>query len=254
VLAERRWYTPPSLMIQNVPGVASAALGRILSETRVARGLTLDEVERDTRIAKRYLEALEREEFGSLPAPVYCRAFLRTYAQYLGLDGNEILRLCPEKGREPDMAPLPQVSRAAPPALSLNWIVAGGVVLVLLLAGVLLYRSGSGGGGGVPAKEAASPVTAAQGAGAEVPNPGAVNLTPSESEATPMEPVDMPDLRGSTLSEALVRIKDAGLNCVIMQVYSKNVPADIVINQSPSPGSTAGADDVITLTVSRGES
>jgi cytoskeletal protein RodZ len=154
-------------MMQKVPGAASAALGRILSETRIARGLTLDEVERDTRIAKRYLEALEREEFDALPAPVYCRAFLRTYAQYLGLDGNEILRLYPEKGREPDMAPLPQVSRPAPPALSLNWIVAGGVVLVLLLAGILIYRSGSGENRGVPAKEAAaSPAATMQGAGA----------------------------------------------------------------------------------------
>jgi transcriptional regulator with XRE-family HTH domain len=245
-------------MMQKVPGAASAALGRILSETRIARGLTLDEVERDTRIAKRYLEALEREEFDALPAPVYCRAFLRTYAQYLGLDGNEILRLYPEKGREPDMAPLPQVSRPAPPALSLNWIVAGGVVLVLLFAGILLYRSGSGENGGVPAKEAATSPAAMQGAGAEVPEQGVAGAvstpTPSENQAVQAPPVKMPDLRGSTLADALRRINEEGLDCVIMQVYSRSVPVDVVINQSPSPGSEASADAVVTLTVSRGSS
>ena len=246
-------------MMQKVPGAASAALGRILSETRIARGLTLVEVERDTRIAKRYLEALEREEFDALPAPVYCRAFLRTYAQYLGLDGNEILRLYPEKGREPDMAPLPQVSRPAPPALSLNWIVAGGVVLVLLLAGILIYRSGSGENGGVPAKEAAaSPAATMQGAGAEAPSQGVLGAvstpTSSEGEATQAPTVKMPDLRGSTLVDALRRINEEGLDCVIMQVYSKSVPVDVVINQSPSPGSEASADAVVTLTVSRGNS
>ena len=246
-------------MMQNVPGAASAALGRILSETRIARGLTLDEVERDTRISKRYLEALEREEFDALPAPVYCRAFLRTYAQYLGLDGNEILRLHPEKGREPDMTPLPQVSRPAPPALSLNWIVAGGVVLVLLFVGVLLYRSGPGENGGVPAQEAAvSPAAAMEGAGAEVPSQGVAGIastpTAAEDEAVAAEPVKMPDVRGSTLPDALRTINEQGLECVIMQVYSKDVPADVVINQSPSPGSEASADAVVTLTVSRGNS
>ena len=190
-------------MMQKVPGAASAALGRILSETRIARGLTLDEVERDTRIAKRYLEALEREEFDALPAPVYCRAFLRTYGQYLGLDGNEILRLYPEKGREPDMAPLPQVSRPAPPALSLNWIVAGGVVLVLLLAGILIYRSGSGENRGVPADGAAASPAAMQGAGAEAPSNGVAGAvstpTSSESEAT-IGKVMLPAMRSETPS------------------------------------------------------
>ena len=129
-----------------------AVLGRILSEARISRGLTLDDVERDTRIARRYLEALEHDEFDTLPAPVYCRAFLRTYAQYLGIDPKEVLRFYPEKGRQTaELAPLPQVTKPAPPALSLNWIVAGGVILVFLLAGALLYRMGSGGEKQVPA-------------------------------------------------------------------------------------------------------
>jgi cytoskeletal protein RodZ len=249
-------------MMQEVSEAGMAALGKILSETRISRGLTLDEVERDTRIARRYLEALERDAFDSLPAPVYCRAFLRTYAQYLGLDANEVLRLYPEKGQEPDMAPLPQVTRPAPPTFSLNWIVAGGTILILLLAGILLYRSGSGGEEGVPAEEAVStPAAEIEGAGAEVTNPEAATLManptaePSPKEEEPLakaEPVKVPDLRGSELPEALVAIGQAGLDYVIMQVYDEDVPEGTVINQSPSPGSKADAGTAVTVTVSRG--
>ena len=56
-------------------------LGKTLSQSRVARGLTLEDCERDTRISKRYLDALEREEWKIFPAPVYSRAFLRTLGQ-----------------------------------------------------------------------------------------------------------------------------------------------------------------------------
>ena len=68
-------------------------LGKTLSEARVARGLTLEDCERDTRISKRYLDALEREDWKVFPAPVYSRAFLRTYSQYLNLNPNDLMRL-----------------------------------------------------------------------------------------------------------------------------------------------------------------
>ncbi|MGD9892212.1 MAG: helix-turn-helix domain-containing protein, partial [Dehalococcoidia bacterium] len=70
-------------------------LGRILAETREARGVALEDVERETRIARRYLLALEEEDFGAFPAQVQARGFLRVYAQYLGLDSAEMLALFP---------------------------------------------------------------------------------------------------------------------------------------------------------------
>lgn len=74
-------------------------LGEILIRAREERGLTLDDAERDTRIARRYLEALEAEAFDVIPAPVFARGFLRSYAQYLGLDPQAIMTLYP---RDPD--------------------------------------------------------------------------------------------------------------------------------------------------------
>lgn len=81
-------------------------LGSLLSRAREARGLTLEDAERDTRISRRYLQALETEQFEVIPAPVYARGFLRSYSQYLGLDPAEALDMFP---REDD----PQYQRAA---------------------------------------------------------------------------------------------------------------------------------------------
>jgi hypothetical protein len=69
-----------------------AKIGQTLEKARNERGLTLDEVEHATKIRKRYLAGLEREDFGALPDAVYARGFLKTYANYLGLDGEELSR------------------------------------------------------------------------------------------------------------------------------------------------------------------
>src|SRR3989304_2180233 len=81
-------------------------LGSWLIRAREARGLTLEDAERDTRISRRYLQALESEQFEVIPAPVYARGFLRSYSQYLGLDPQETLAMFP---REDD----PEYQRAA---------------------------------------------------------------------------------------------------------------------------------------------
>ena len=52
-------------------------LGTLLVRAREARGLTIEDAERDTRISRRYLQALESEQFDVIPAPVYARGFLR---------------------------------------------------------------------------------------------------------------------------------------------------------------------------------
>lgn len=79
-------------------------IGSRLVRAREARGLTLEDAERDTRISRRYLEALESEQFEVIPAPVYARGFLRSYSQYLGMDPQELLTLFP-RGDEPPGQP-----------------------------------------------------------------------------------------------------------------------------------------------------
>lgn len=74
-----------------------SGIGRRLIEAREARGLTLEDAERDTRISRRYLQALEQEQFDVIPAPVYARGFLRSYSQYVGLDPQEMLAMFPRE-------------------------------------------------------------------------------------------------------------------------------------------------------------
>src|SRR5215210_7922807 len=66
-------------------------IGRILEQARDRRGLSLEQVEQATKIRARYLEELERGNFGVLPA-VYAKGSLRTYADYLGLDAEALIR------------------------------------------------------------------------------------------------------------------------------------------------------------------
>jgi hypothetical protein len=63
-------------------------IGNSLREARVRQQLELGEVELATKIRSRYLRALEEETFEALPAQTYVKGFLRTYADYLGLDGQ----------------------------------------------------------------------------------------------------------------------------------------------------------------------
>jgi Helix-turn-helix domain len=63
-------------------------IGNSLREARERQGLGYPEIELATKIRGRYIRALEEEDFTSIPGDAYIRGFLRTYADYLGLDGD----------------------------------------------------------------------------------------------------------------------------------------------------------------------
>jgi cytoskeletal protein RodZ len=63
-------------------------IGNSLREARVRRGVEFAQAELGTKIRGKYLRALEDEQFDVLPAQTYVKGFLRTYAEFLGLDGQ----------------------------------------------------------------------------------------------------------------------------------------------------------------------
>jgi cytoskeleton protein RodZ len=63
-------------------------IGNSLREARLRQALDFPEVEQATKIRGKYLRALEDEQFDTLPAQTYVKGFLRTYSEYLGLDGQ----------------------------------------------------------------------------------------------------------------------------------------------------------------------
>src|SRR3954471_1103934 len=63
-------------------------IGNSLREARTRRQLEIAQAEQSTKIRGKYLRALEEEQFDLLPSQTYVKGFLRTYADYLGLDGQ----------------------------------------------------------------------------------------------------------------------------------------------------------------------
>jgi cytoskeleton protein RodZ len=63
-------------------------IGNSLREARLRQQLDFPEIEQATKIRGKYLRALEDEQFDVLPAQTYVKGFLRSYAEYLGLDGQ----------------------------------------------------------------------------------------------------------------------------------------------------------------------
>lgn len=67
-------------------------VGAILSQTRQSLGQSITDVARDLRIRRAFLEAIEGARYADLPGPAYTLGFIRTYAEHLGLEGDEIVR------------------------------------------------------------------------------------------------------------------------------------------------------------------
>jgi Helix-turn-helix domain len=129
-------------------------VGPSLREARSRRRLSLQEVEAATKIRMRYLKALESEDWDELPGDVYARAFVRTYAAYLGLDADRLAEaMRRDRGaarpgeRLPRMEPLPQRAarrRSGGPSVSPRLLAA--LVSVLVVAALIVVGVAGGGG------------------------------------------------------------------------------------------------------------
>ncbi|MFC1656434.1 RodZ domain-containing protein [Patescibacteria group bacterium] len=73
-------------------------LGERLRKARLKCELSLDSAEHLTKIKKKYLEALESNDYNSLPSATYIRCFIRTYARVLNLSASELLNQYKQEG------------------------------------------------------------------------------------------------------------------------------------------------------------
>ncbi len=112
-------------------------LASILYETRQRAGLTLQEVARDLHIQKRYLEAVERADFKSLPGEVYAFGYIRSYARYLGLDAEQALQMFKAQAHALTHRPRMQF-----PEPSLEGRLPGGAIILVASALVVMIYAG----------------------------------------------------------------------------------------------------------------
>lgn len=66
-------------------------IGEILKTERESKGLSLADIEEETKIRAKYLQALEEENYAEIPGKAYCMGFLRNYARFLEIDPNPLL-------------------------------------------------------------------------------------------------------------------------------------------------------------------
>jgi cytoskeleton protein RodZ len=124
-------------------------IGNSLREARLRQGYELPRVEADTKIRAKYLKALEEEHFEVLPGETYVKGFLRTYAEYLGLDGQLYVdefnsRFTREE--EPLAPPRPRRQTSRSRAVESNFVIVAlaGIIAVTILV-VVAWKFGSSG-------------------------------------------------------------------------------------------------------------
>lgn len=117
----------------------STGFGARLKREREMRGVSLDEIARNTKISTRLLAAIEADDFSVLPGGVFNRGFIRSYARCLGLNEDDVVNdylqaIGGPSPSEPADAPTPAVpiAQVAPPASHISPI-----VVVSILGGFL---------------------------------------------------------------------------------------------------------------------
>lgn len=90
-----------------------AELGPYLRGERERQGASLELMQQRTKIQRRYLQAIESGDYGALPGAFYARAFIRSYAEALGLNAEDVLRQYGHELPAPRQQPAEMPSRAS---------------------------------------------------------------------------------------------------------------------------------------------
>jgi cytoskeletal protein RodZ len=119
------------------------SLGEKLKSAREQKGYTFDQISRDTNIARRYLEALESEDFALFPGEPYLLGFLRNYGEYLGLNVPDLISSYRTIKIQEQPIPVEQLlMKPSPSPLVRGGIIAGAVAALVIVAAVLLLGRG----------------------------------------------------------------------------------------------------------------
>lgn len=122
-------------------------VGETLRERRMALKIDVHEVEDATKIRSKYLRALENEEYDLLPGNAYVKSFLRTYADYLGLDSRALLNEYRLRHADDEDAIVPVSGGDGSSRMPKLWMLAAAALVVLLFVLFLVGALGGSGGG-----------------------------------------------------------------------------------------------------------
>ncbi len=109
--------------------------GDVLRSSREEKGYSLEQVTRDTNIARKYLTALEEEDFAIFPGEPYLVGFLKNYSEYLGLDSREMVTFYKNMRLQEQPVPIEALLDTGRPKLPVIIL----VVLISVVVGVSSY-------------------------------------------------------------------------------------------------------------------
>jgi cytoskeleton protein RodZ len=137
-------------------------IGDSLREARTRRGLSSADVQKGIRIRERYLTALEEERWDMLPGEAYTKGFLRTYAEFLGLNGQLYIDEFNSRLRAHEEEPLVPESLAPPrrPSSGVLRALVGVLVVGAAVAGLAAWRLGGSSTPNHPARAPVAPTAA----------------------------------------------------------------------------------------------
>ena len=110
-------------------------IGFLLRRTREGRRLAVADVAKVLRIRAAYLEAIEKGAYQKLPGPAYAVGFVRAYAEFLGLDGEEAVRRFKREGQGLDASP----NLSLPMPIAERSIPGGRILIAALVLAVCGY-------------------------------------------------------------------------------------------------------------------
>lgn len=111
------------------------SLGEGLRAAREERGVSIEQAAHETNISRKYLEALEREEFNDFPAEAYLIGFLRTYSEFLGLDSDKGVQQYRNYKLSEEPTPIEQLVGPSPRSIVWKILPWAALALVLGIAG-----------------------------------------------------------------------------------------------------------------------
>lgn len=121
------------------------SFGERMRRERHKRGITLDSVSQTTKIRTHILEALEKEEFQKLPGGIFNKGFVRSYARFLGINEEQVLKEFIAVAGDPEQPlpdpPVPRHPQIPPPQERHPW---GGVATLVVCAIALLFAGWKG--------------------------------------------------------------------------------------------------------------
>jgi cytoskeletal protein RodZ len=198
-----------------------SSLGIRLRELRLAKGVSLDDIARSTRVGKRHLEALESDDLRELPSPVFVKGFIRAYCEFLETSPDEALGLYREVSGEIVKPERLQNATLSPPSRRFGPLMVSLILFVALGASLFALRLG------LKSSPRPAPAVSAPARSSQQSVPSATPTAVGSATTVPAQPAPGPSVDPGTSAQRLV-IRAVELTWIRVQVDEGQVTEELM--------------------------